>query len=165
MVVSARLLSPEMERLPTTGIPLKIYCEHSALSDELRALQRTGRIKLVGFPYDFPFSARAIASSAVVSDAQGRDLNTSWAELHGTWDDFEGSEHLKEILKIVGPANRRAALRLDSAYKTGCAAMIMVDEGDILAHKNELETLLALRIFHPQKDKAELLRFIADAVV
>ena len=41
--------------------------------------------------------------------------------------------------------------------------MITVD-GAILDHKNELEALLALRIFHPQKDKAELLRFIADAV-
>jgi hypothetical protein len=163
--VSARLLSPEMEQLPATRIPLKIYCEHSALSDELHALQRTGRIKLVGFPYDFPFSARAIASSAVVSDAQGRDLNTTWAELHGTWDDFKGSEHLKEILKIVGPANRRDVLHLDSAYKAGCAAMMTVDEDDILVHKHELETLLALRIFHPQKDKAELLHFIADAGV
>jgi len=113
-----------VSNLPATRIPLKIYCEHSALSAELRALQRTGRIKLVGFPYDFPFSARAIASSAVVSDAQGRDLNTTWAELHGTWDVVKGSEHLKEILKIVGPANRRDALHLDSAYTTGCAAMI-----------------------------------------
>ena len=151
--------------LPATRIPLRIYCEHSALSAELRALQRTGRIELVRFPYDFPFRARAIASSAVVSDAQGRDLNTTWAELHGTWDVVKGSEHLKEILKIVGPANRRDALHLDSAYTTGCATMITVDEGDILAHKHELETLLALRIFHPQKDKAELLHFIADAVV
>ena len=163
-MASAQLLSPEMERLPATRIPLKIYCEHSALSDELRGLQRTGRIKLVGFPYDFPFSARAIASSEVVSDAQWGDRHVSWGELSGTtWDDFKGSKHLKDILSIVGPKNRRNVLHLDSAYKTGCAAMITVD-GAILDHKNELEALLALRIFHPQKDKAELLRFIADAV-
>ncbi|HYR45887.1 MAG TPA: hypothetical protein VER78_02685 [Thermoanaerobaculia bacterium] len=89
----------------------------------------------------------------------------SWDELSGTTgDDFKGSKHLKDILSIVGPKNRRDVLQLDSACKTGCTAMITVD-GAILDHKNELEALLALRIFHPQEDKAELLHFIADAGV
>jgi hypothetical protein len=80
--------------LPASKIPLKIYCEDSALSAELRALQRTGRIELVRFPYDFPFSARAIASSEVVSDAQWGDRHVTWGELSGTT-----SRHTKPVVQ------------------------------------------------------------------
>jgi DNA-binding HxlR family transcriptional regulator len=72
---------------------MKIYCEHGALTPELRALQREGRIERVHFPYDPGSRTRHLAPLAVVSDAQWRDLNTSWAELTGTWDDFKGSKH------------------------------------------------------------------------
>jgi predicted nucleic acid-binding protein len=139
---------------------MKIYCEPGALSKELRALQREGCIELVHFPYDPDSRSRAIAPSAVLSDAQWRDLNTTWEELGGTWEDLKGSKHLKEILRIVRPENRRDALHLDSAYKTGCAAFVTVDR-DILDHKEDLEKLLSIRIFHPEREKDELGRFIA----
>jgi predicted nucleic acid-binding protein len=140
---------------------MKIYCEHGAVTADLRALQRDGRIELVHFPYDPESRARAIAPSATPSDAQWRDLNTTWNELTGTWDDFKGSPHLPEIRRIIGAANRRDALHVDSAFKTGCAAIVTVDR-DILDHKDELETLLGLRIFHPDNDKDELRCFIVD---
>jgi len=142
--------------------PMKIYCEPGALSKELRAHQHAGRIKLVHFPYDPDSRSRAVAPSAVLSDAQWRDLNTTWEELGGTWEDMKGSEHLTEISRIVDPSNRRDALHLDSAYKTGCAAFVTVDR-DILDHRDELEQLLSIRIFHPELDKTELDRFIAAA--
>ncbi len=141
---------------------MKIYCEHGALTDELRAFQREGKIELVHFPYDPESRARAIAPSAVVSNAQWRDLNVKgWDDLGRTWGDFAGSEHLEKIKRIIGPENRRDALHVDSAYKTGCAAIVTVDN-DILDHKDELEALLGLRVFHPQRDQAELRGFIAD---
>lgn len=140
---------------------MKIYCEHSALTADLRALQREGRIELVYFPYD-PYSrARDIAPSAVASNAQWRDLNVTWGELSGTWADCTGSEHLSEIIEIVGRQNRRDALHVDSAYKTGCAAIVTADR-DILDHKSELEVVLRLRIFHPEHDKDALRRFIVE---
>ena len=140
---------------------MKIYCEHSALTADLRALQREGRIELVHFPYDRESRTRHIAPSAMVSNAQWRDLNTTWDELTGTWDDFKGSEHLNEIMRIIGPGNRRDALHVDSAYKTGCAALVTVDT-DIQDHQRELEALLRLRNFHPENDREELRRFIVD---
>jgi len=142
---------------------MKIYCEPGALSKELRALQREGRIELVHFPYDPDSRSRAIAPSAVLSDAQWRDLNTTWDELGGTWEDLKGSEHLNEILRIVRPENLRDALHLDSAHKTGCAAFVTVDR-DILDHKEDLEKLLSIRIFHPVRDKAELDRLIRPSL-
>ena len=142
---------------------MKIYCEPGALSKELRALQREGRIELVHFPYDPDSRSRAIAPSAVLSDAQWRDLNTTWDELGGTWEDLKGSEHLNEILRIVRPENLRDALHLDSAYKTGCAVFVTVDR-DILDHKEDLEKLLSIRIFHPVRDKAELDRLIRPSL-
>lgn len=140
---------------------MKIYCEHHALTADLRTLQREGRIELVHFPYDPDSRARHIAPSAVVSNAEWRDLNVTWGELRGTWDDFTGSEHLSEIMGIVGRENRRDALHVDSAYKTGCAAIITADR-DILDHKRELELVLRLRIFHPEHDKDALRRFIIE---
>ena len=140
---------------------MKIYCEHSALTADLRALQREERIELVHFPYDPGSRTRHIAPSAVASGAQWRDLNTTWDELTGTWDDFKGSEHLSEIMRIIGPGNRRDALHVDSAYKTGCAALVTVDT-DILDHRSKLEALLRFRIFHPENDKEELRRFIVE---
>lgn len=140
---------------------MKIYCEHGALTADLRALQREGRIELVHFPYDPDSRARHIAPSAVVSSAQWRDLNVTWGELRGTWDDCTGSEHLSEIMRIIGPGNRRDALHLDSAYKSGCAAIVTADN-DILDHKSNLGVLLGLRIFHPQHDNDALHRFIVE---
>ena len=139
---------------------MKIYCEHGAVTADLTTRQRDGRIELVHFPYDPESRARAVAPSATPSDAQWRDLNTgSWDALTGSWADFEGSPHLPEIRRIIGAANRRDALHVDSAFKTGCAAMVTVD-GDILDHTAELEALLGLRIFHPDRDKEALRRFI-----
>lgn len=138
---------------------MKIYCEHGALTPELCAFQRDGRISLVHFLYDPGSRARHISPSATPSDAQWRDLNTTWSELTRPWDDFKGSEHYQEIIGIVGSANRRDALHVDSAYKSGCAAFVTADT-DILAHKAKLETLLGLRVFHPVIDGDKLRRFI-----
>jgi hypothetical protein len=132
---------------------MKIYCEHGALTADLKTLQREGRIELVHFPYDQDSRARAIAPSAVPSDAQWRDLNTTWEELPGTWADYQESRHLPEIRRIIGPANRRDALHLDSAFKTGCAAMVTADR-DILDHRDKLEALLGFRIFRPDERDA-----------
>jgi hypothetical protein len=140
---------------------MKIYCEHGAVTADLRALQREGLIELVHFPYDPQSRARPIAPTATPSDAQWRDLNVSWAELTGTWDDFAGSQYLPEIHRIVGPENRRDTLHVDSAVKTGCVAMITVDR-DILDHRNELEALLGLKFFHSTNDKHEFRRFVQD---
>lgn len=138
---------------------MKIYCEHGALTSGLRKFQRDGRIALVHFPYDPVSRTRHISPSATPSDAQWRDLNTTWSELTRPWTDFKGSEYHREIIRIVGSANRRDALHVDSAYKSGCSAIVTVDN-DILAHKAEIETLLGLRVFHPIIDGEELHCFI-----
>jgi hypothetical protein len=69
---------------------MKIYCEHGALTSELRAFSRDGRIELGHFGYDPDSRTRYISPSATPSDAKWRDLNTTWDELTGTWDDFNG---------------------------------------------------------------------------
>jgi hypothetical protein len=136
---------------------LKIYCEHGALSADLRAWQKDGIIELVHYPYDPDSRARAIKRSAIASATKWSDLNGAWDDLTGTeaWDRLNGSPHLAEILRIIGAGNRRDALHVDSAYKSGCAAIVTVDR-DILDHKEALEALLGLRIFHPEIDGEEL---------
>lgn len=140
---------------------MKVYCEHGALSADLRALQRDKPFELVHFPYDPESHPKRIASLATPSKAQVRDLNLTWDKLTWTWGEFDGSAHLPEIIRIIGSANRRDALHIDSAYKTGCAAFVTKDR-DILDHKLELEAFLKIRFFDPDKDIEDLRRFISD---
>lgn len=141
---------------------VKIYCEHGALTPELKALQRKGRVELVYFPYDEHAATKKISPTAAPSDAQWDDLNVEgWSGLGhvASWDDFKGSEHLSGIRKIVGPSNRRDCLHVDSAYKSACQAFITTDS-DILNHRQKLEELLGIRFFHPERDAEALRKFI-----
>ncbi|MHB8837485.1 MAG: hypothetical protein ACYC7F_00840 [Gemmatimonadaceae bacterium] len=80
-----------------------------------------------------------------------RDLNLTISELPGTFADYTGSAALDQIRSIIGHENRRDALHLDTALKSECRAFLTVDS-DILDHRDELEALLAVRIFHPTYD-------------
>lgn len=139
---------------------LKIYCEHGAVTQRLRERQRAGEIKLVHFPYDPNSRSRHLAESTVPSAAQWRDMNVTWDEADFAWDDCEGSEHFQSICKIIGPANRRDILHVDSAFKSGCRCFVTADQ-DILAKRGDLERLLGVRFFHPKRDQAELDEFIS----
>ena len=135
---------------------LKVYCEHGALTKKLRAHQKVGRIELIHFPYDPDARSKHLSPSAKLSEAQWRDMNVAWNELGKvTWDEFSGSAYLEDIKSIIGASHRRDVLHVDSAHKTGCKIFITVDN-DILSKKEELEPLLGMRFFHPEKDEAEL---------
>ena len=129
----------------------RFYVEHSAITPEIRELERTGRIELVHFPYDPNSRSRRLKKRSKPSAAQIQDLNMPISELPGTWDDYKGSEHLAAIQNVIGPDNRRDALHIDSAYKSGCLAFVTCDS-DILDHCEELTKLLGLRFFHPNRD-------------
>jgi len=55
---------------------MKIYCEHGALTADVRALQREKRIELVYFPYDPGSRTRHIAPTAVVSEGKKKGHST-----------------------------------------------------------------------------------------
>jgi predicted nucleic acid-binding protein len=138
---------------------LKIYCEHGALSESLRELQRKGCVKLVHFPYDPNSRSTRLSRPDAPSAARLRDLNLPICELPATLKDYTGSEYLSEILEILGSQNRRDALHVDTAVKNGCSAFVTCDN-DILAQKVRLETTLGIRFFHPDSDRDELERFV-----
>ncbi len=139
---------------------VKIYCEHGALIPDLRLLLHGGLVELVHFPYDPGSLSRFLKPSSRPSLAQVQDLNLPISELgDNTVEDFQGSIHFADVLRIVGPGNRRDALHIDSAFKTGCAIFVTQDT-DILAQSEQLEALLGIRFFHPYKDKEQLLVFI-----
>lgn len=133
-------------------MPMKAYCEHGALTPTIRAMQRTGLVELVHFPYDPDSRSKHLSNVAMPSAARINDLNNlTIAELPGTWNDYSGSEHYEQILATIGPSNRRDALHVDSAFKSGCAAFITSDS-DILKHGENLKALLGIRFFHPEHD-------------
>ena len=130
---------------------VRVYAEHSALTKRIRELKRHGKIELVHFPYDPGSRSRHLKQRAMPSAAQWRDLNMPISELPGTWDDYNGSEHLADIERLLGRGNRRDALHIDSAFKSACTAFLTRDS-DILDKREHLESLLGIRFFHPDQD-------------
>jgi hypothetical protein len=128
--------------------PIRVYCEHGALTSGIRARARDGRVELVHFPYDPDSRSRRIRGIAEPSNAQIRDLNLPIKDLPGTIGDYKGSEHFEKILAILGREHRRDALHVDSAFKSRCAIFITRDS-DILKHKVQLLGLLGIRFFDP----------------
>lgn len=137
----------------------KVYCEHGALTKELRNLGRRGSVRLVHFPYDRDSYMHLDVATA--SKAKIQDLNLPIKDLPGTLPDYAGSANLKEIFAIINGSNRQDALHIDSAFKDGCSAFVTRDN-DILDHRAELESLLKIKFFHPN-EWAELTRFLVDS--
>ena len=129
----------------------KVYCEHNSITKRLRELQRNGQIELVHYPVDPDSRNRHIKKLAEPSEVQWDDANVLWGKADSTWDSAKGSKHWNEILSLVGTENRRDALHVDSAYKTGCICIVTKD-GDILKVRDELTALLKLNIFSPEDD-------------
>jgi hypothetical protein len=117
-------------------------------------------VELIHFPYDPDSQSQHLAATASPSETQWRDANIAWDETDSTWDEAQGSEHLEAIRQLVGTQNRRDVLHVDSAFKSGCKAFVTVDQ-DILSKREQLEVLLGIRFFHPERNEAELYRFIA----
>jgi len=81
-------------------------------------------------------------------------------DLPGTVSDYSSGRHFKEILSIIGPGNRRDALHVDSAFKSGCSVFITQDH-HILDHRAQLEALLGIKFFHPVVGLSDLKGLIA----
>lgn len=139
-----------------------VYCEHGGLRRELRKLRADGRIELVIFPYEQRY--RGTTRIAVPSHALVDDLcQVMVDELEFPIDTFSPSDKFPAIQAIVGVENRVDVLHIDSAYKTGCAVFFTRDHGDILAKRDELEGLLGIRFFHPDRDWQAFLSLLAAA--
>jgi hypothetical protein len=97
---------------PITGIPVTIYCEHGALTPQIRNLMRRTRIELFHFAYDPDSRSRHFSSIANPSATQIRDLNLQIKDLPCTIADYSGSCHFEEILSILGRTHWRDALHV-----------------------------------------------------
>ncbi len=136
-------------------MPPKIYSEPGALSKHLRELQHLGTVTLVHFSFDPGSHTGKILHEASPSGAQWRDVGYTWDQLGQlgiTWDDLKARGRIAEIQAIIGPENRRDVLHVNSAYLSGCIAMVTRDQ-DILDHRPALESLLGLRFFDPDSDE------------
>jgi hypothetical protein len=132
---------------------LKVYCEHNAITKELLQLKKDGIIEILHFPYDPNSTNRRISHPAKPSGAQMRDIGCTFEEIgNACFGEFVGSEYLEAIMKIIGLDNRRDALHVDSAYKSGCICMVTCDS-DIWSKADRLEQLLGLRVFHKNDPK------------
>lgn len=86
-------------------------------------------------------------------------MHITWSEANLPWNEVRGSQHIDVIRQLVGTENRRDALHIDSAFKSGCAAFVTADN-DVLSKQAELQAMLGVRFFHP--DEAALYEFILN---
>jgi|GEM_PF-1683398 len=138
-------------------IKMKVYCEHHAFRPWLRDLQKRGKINLVLFPYDQ--RTRRIKEVATPSEATWEELNITWNEADFSWEEFSPSSHYSDICNIIGEENIRDVKHVDSAFKSGCQCMFTCDR-DILSHSEELEELLNIKFFDPDKQREEFIEFL-----
>jgi hypothetical protein len=138
---------------------MKIYLEHGAVTEEIKKLGQNGRVELVHFPYDSDSHIPKIADIAAPSKARISELNLPIKDLPGSLADYSGSVHLKKIFSILNNGRREDALHVDSAFKHGCSAFVTKDS-DILGHRQELQSLLGIKFFHPN-EWSDLRQFIS----
>lgn len=131
----------------------------------LKALQKSGVVTLINFPNDPNAWSRDISPTAKPSAMQYRDIVLpTKVPFNCTYDELGvGSDLYPRILAIVGNANRRDALHVDSAYKSGCRAFVTRDS-DILAHRIELRSLLSIEFLHADTAHEFLAKLANDAV-
>ena len=137
--------------------PMKVYCEHHALRQWLRDLDKRGRIDLVLFPYDQ--RNRRIKGIATPSEATWDEANITWDETDFSWDEFSPSSQYSNICNIIGEENIRDAKHVDSAFKSKCQSLLTCDN-HILSHSQELEALLNIMFFHPDNHEKEFIAFL-----
>jgi hypothetical protein len=138
---------------------IKIYCDHGAVTKNLQKLQHSGRVQLIHFPYDPDSRSKHLKHLARPSDAQWRDLHVNWEEADWPWEEFSGSDRFDDILSTLGPENRRDALHIDSAFKSGCEVFVTCDT-DILSRREQLESLASVRIFDPINEAEKLVSYL-----
>lgn len=138
--------------------PLVVYCEHGALSQELRALETAGVIKLVHFPHDPDSRSRRLDLVPPAQPTWVQGAQVTWAEVEAmnlSWEDASAAGVLPSILGIIGSQHRTDAQHLEVARQAKCAAFVTEDT-DILDHAPALETLLGFRILARQLAPAVL---------
>ncbi|RLB03798.1 MAG: hypothetical protein DRG50_09810 [Deltaproteobacteria bacterium] len=136
---------------------MKVYCEHHALRQWLKDLQKESRIILVLFPYDQ--RAKPIKEVATPSEATWEELKIPLNKLDFSWEEFSPSSRYSEICNIIGEENTKDSKHVDSAFKSGCQCMLTCDS-HILSHSQELEKLLKIKFFHPDKHKEKFMAFL-----
>ena len=135
-------------------VSVKVYCEHHALRQWLRDLEKMGRITLVLFPYDQ--RNRRIKGIATPSEATWDEVNITWDETDFSWDEFSPSSLYSNICNIIGEENIRDVKHVDSAFKSKCQCMLTCDN-HILSHSQELDKLLGIMFLNPDSQKKEFI--------
>ena len=96
-------------------------------------------------------------------EARWEDVNLSFGDAPGCYQDYVGSEKHSAIVAIVGAENRKDALHVDSAYKSGCVGFIGCDS-DIMDKAAQLQELLGMRFLRPTDPefRSSLMALVSD---
>ena len=136
---------------------IKVYCERGAFRRELKSLENDGLVQLLHFPYEG--RNRKVAETDTPSKLTA-DMTCWTADSMIRISDMCESDRYSEVLRCVGGNNWRDALHLDSAYKSKCRAFLTRDKGDISKRKQQLESILGLRISHPDEDWEHFIEYV-----
>lgn len=136
---------------------MRVYIDTGGWLKELRPLKEAGIITLLHFPYEQRL--KRMNGIAPASDLRWNDSVATWNDI-GTWESTRKSLLFDMIESIVGKQNRADVQHLDSAAKGNCKAFLTSDKGDIWKHRDQLEPLLGIRIFHSATELPQFLEFV-----
>lgn len=134
----------------------KVYCERNAWRPELRRLSDEGKLEVVHCPYEG--HNRRVQRRATPSKVTA-DCTYFTADSADLISEMVPSGLFEDIKRIIG-GEEFDARHIDSAYKTGCDAFLSKDKQDIVNRREQLESLLGVRFFHPHDDWDEFLEFL-----
>lgn len=136
---------------------MRVYIDTGGWLKELRPLTEAGIISLMHFPYEQRL--RRMNGVAPASDLRWEDSVATWED-PGSWESTRKSMLFDMIETIVGKQNRADVQHLDSAGKSNCKAFLTSDKGDIWKHREQLEPLLDIRIFHSATELPQFLEYV-----
>jgi hypothetical protein len=145
----------------STRSPLIVYCDRGGMSNAVKKLRRRGIIRTIQGPYERRLRGAGNAIPSLVT-ADSTDLTADSTMLIS--DMHYSPKHSNIVEIIADPSNlkrtRNDALHLDSAVKSHAHAFVTSDKRDIVRHREKLESLLNLRIFHMPLEERQFLGWI-----
>lgn len=141
---------------------LKVYCDTGAHCDELKLLERDGKVQVFQFKYEN--KNKHIRHMAAPSRPSWKEINYNWSELTMTWEALGKTSQKRQAIEVLlGPNCIRDAKHLDSSYMEGCRAFLTSDKRDIISRRGELVSLLGIEAFHFQDGWNAFLAFVEEA--
>lgn len=138
---------------------LRVYCDTGGYDKRLKALVAEGLIAIT--TYNYENATPSIKERAVGVMPTWKQAQLRWDDARGSWEQVGRETAIfAAVLDIVGKGNRTDAQHLAAAFNDSCAVFMTSDKDDIWSHRERLEGLLSLQVFHNPSELDDAIAYI-----